>query len=96
MAVIVYIHRFDSFCMSKHSRTLSGGSVNEISCYCPGGSGVNILYIIGYNGCHILVYGCLQSGATYITEAAQPKITDALVTGIFKMWYGAFRLLVLL
>jgi len=63
--------------MEKGPRTLSGSSVNEISCYCPRGCGGNIPYTFDYKGCNILVYGCWWSSATHITEDARPKMIDA-------------------
>ena len=85
MAVIVNIYGFDCFGMLKGSQILSGSSVNEISCYCPGGCGGNIRYISAHTGCHILVYGWLCSTTTHITEDARPKIVDTLLMLIFKM-----------
>jgi hypothetical protein len=94
---IFYIHRFDCFWKANSSRTLSGSSVNEISCYCPSGCGRNIPYIFHNNGCNMLVYGCLWSSATHITEDARPKILAAPSTLIFKMGLvGALRFLILL
>jgi len=93
---MVYIHRFDCFCTIKGSRILGGSSVNEMSCYCPGGCGGNIPYLSAYKGCHLLVYGCLWSSATHITEDARPIIVDAALTLIFKLGKGAFRFLFLL
>jgi len=72
VAVFFYIHRFDCFCTSKGSSALSGGCVNETSCYCPGGCGGNIPYIFCDQGCHILVYGCLLSSASDIMFATGP------------------------
>jgi hypothetical protein len=75
--------------MLKGSRIHSGSSVNEISCYCPGGCGWNILYISAYKGCDLLLYGCFWWSTTYITKDARPNIVDALLTLIFRMWLGA-------
>jgi len=80
VAVIVYIHRFDCHSMLKGSRMLSGSSVNEISCYCPGGCGWNIPYISANKGCHILLDGCFWSSTTHITEDSRPNIVDAQLT----------------
>ena len=80
MAVIIYVHRFDCHHTLKGSGILGGSSVNEISCYCPGGCDLNILYISAYTGCHILFYGCFWSSTTHITEDARPNIVDALLT----------------
>ena len=77
MVVKVYIHRFYCFCMLNGSRTLSGSSVNEISCYCPGGCRGNISWFSASECCHVLVYQCLRSSATHITEDARPTIIDA-------------------
>jgi hypothetical protein len=85
VAVIAYIHHFDCYYTLKCSRILSGCSVNEISRYCPGGCGQNILYISGYKGGHILRYGCLWSSTTHITKVARPNIIEALLTLIFRM-----------
>ena len=71
---IVYRHGFDWFGMLRCSRILSGRSVIDISCYSPGGCGGNILYISAQKGCHILLYGCLWSSDTQITEDARPYI----------------------
>jgi len=90
VAVIVYIHRFDCYYTLKGSRILSGSSVNEISCYCPRGCGLNIPYISAYKGCHILLYGWLWSRTTHITEDARPNIVDSLLMLIFRMWLGAW------
>ena len=84
-AVIVYIHRIYCFGMLRSSQILSGSSLNEMSCYCPGECGRNIPYISAHKGCHNLVYGCLWSSVTEITEDFRPKIIDALLTLIFKM-----------
>jgi len=88
--VIVYIYRFDCYYTLKGSRILSGSSVNEISCYYPGGCGWNIVYISAYKGCHIVLYGCLWSRTTHITEDARPNIVDAVLMLIFRMWLGAW------
>jgi len=88
--VIVYIHCFDCYYTLKGSRILSGCSVNEISCYCPGGCDQDILYISAYTGCHILLYGCLWSSTTHITKDARPNIVEALLTLIFRMWLGVW------
>ena len=85
VAVIFYIHCFDSFCTSTSSRTLSGGYANGVSCFCRGGCGGNMLCIFTYTGCHVLVYGCLRSSASNITEAARPKIINAPKTLISKI-----------
>jgi len=85
MAITVYIHCFDCFCTPKDSRTLTGCSVNGLSCYCHGGCGRNIPYISAYKCCHSLVYECLWSSATHITKAARPRIVNALLTLIFNM-----------
>jgi len=39
VAVILYIHPFACYYTLKDPRILSGRSVNEIGCYCPGGCG---------------------------------------------------------
>jgi hypothetical protein len=39
MGDFVNIHRSDCYYTLKASSILSGRSVNEISCYCPGGGG---------------------------------------------------------
>jgi len=96
VAVLVYIHGFDCFGTLKGSRILRGSSVNEMSCYCPGGCGGNIPYISAQKGCYIQFSGCLWSSATYITVDARPKIVNAPLTLIFKMGQGAFRFLFLL
>jgi hypothetical protein len=88
VAVIVYIHHFDCYYTLKGSRILSGSSVNEISCYCPGGCGKNNPYISAYKRCQILLYACLQSRTTQITEDARPTIDDALLRLIFRIWLG--------
>ena len=85
-AVMVYIHRFESFHILKGSRILSGSCVNEISCYCPRGCGGNIPYISAYKGYHIHVYGCVRSSTTLITNDGRPKIVDAELTPICRMW----------
>jgi len=82
---MVYIYCFDCFYTVTGSRILSGRSVNEMSCYTPGGCGGNIPYISAYKGCHIVRYGCLRSSATNITENARPRIVDASLTLIFRM-----------
>jgi len=64
---------------------LGGSSVNEINCSCLGGCGGNISYIFAYKGCHILVYGCLWSSSTDITEDEREKIVDSPLKLIFKM-----------
>ena len=85
VAVMVYIHGFDSVGTLKGSQRLSGSSVNETSCYCPGECGGIIQYIFSSRVCHLLLYGCLWSSGTHITENATPKIVDALLTLIVKM-----------
>jgi hypothetical protein len=85
VAVVVYIHGFDSFGKLKYSRIISGSSVNEMSCYCPGGCGGNIPYLSVHTGSYYSVYGCLKSSATFITEDARPKIVHASLTVICKM-----------
>jgi len=78
------MHCFDCFCTSKSSRTLIGSSVNKVSCYCSGRCGRRIPYIFAYTYWNILVYGCLSSSATHITEDARPKI----VVFYFQNWVG--------
>jgi len=77
VAIMVYIPRIDCFYSLKGGRILSNSSVYEISCYCPGGCGGNILYISAYKGCLILLYGCWRSSDTKNTEDARPIIVDA-------------------
>ena len=85
MVVVVYIRRFDWFHTSKGSRTLGGSFVNQINCYCPGGGGGNIPYILVYEGCYMLIYGCLWSSATDITEGPRAKIVNTPLTHNVKM-----------
>jgi len=96
VVIIIYIYHFDCFSKSKGSRTLGGCSVNEIHCYCPRGCGGNIQYIFAHKGCHNLVYGCLWSSATHITNDARAKVIDAPLTLISKMGSGVFLFLFLL
>jgi len=90
VAVIFDIHRFDCFCMLTGSRTLSGSSVNEISCYCPGGCCRDIPCLSAYKGCCVLVSECLWSSATHITEDGRQKIIDAPLTLILSMGQGGY------
>ena len=52
---------------------LSGSSVNEISCYCPGGCGYNILYISAYTGCHVLLMDACHQAPLIL-----PKMQDQI------------------
>jgi hypothetical protein len=90
VAVIVYTPSFECYYTLKGSRILSGSSVNERSCYCTGGCGLNIMYISAYEGCHILLYGCFWSSTTNITEDARPIIVDAWLSLNFRMWLGVW------
>ena len=85
LVIIANIHCFNWFCRSKGSRTPGGSSVNEFSCYCPGGCGGNIPYIFAYNACNNLIWDCLWSSATHITQDASAEIVDAPLTLIFNM-----------
>ena len=96
MAVIVYIHHFDCLCTLKGSRTLGSSSVNEISCYCPGGWPGNILCLSVYKCCHGLGYGSMRLSATHITEDAGLKIVDAPLMRMFRMGQGGYRHLLFL
>jgi len=78
--------------MLKGLRILSGCSVYEVSCYCPGGYGRNIPYISADKGCHILVYEYVSSSATYITEDASRTIISVPLMLILKVRWGAFGL----
>ena len=49
-----------------------------------------MLYILADKGCEILLYGCLWSSTTHITEDARLIIFDALFTLSFRMWLGAW------
>jgi len=91
VAVIVYIHCCDCFCMLKGARTLSSSSVNKIGCYCPGGCCGNIAFLSTYKGCHVLVQEYFWSCATHITEDARPEIVDARLTLIFTMGQQVYR-----
>jgi hypothetical protein len=86
VALIVNIHGFDRIGMPEGSRILGGSSVNTMYRHSHREDGGNIPYISTNSGCNILVYGCLGSSATYITEDARPMIIDPPSTVISKMW----------
>jgi len=85
VAVTVYVHRFDCFCMVNGSRKLSSSFVHELCCYCPGGCGGNIPYISAYQGCHIIVDGCFWSSATHIGKM-QHQTSLMLLWHPFSNW----------
>jgi len=88
VAIMVYIHRFDCFCIVKGSSILSSSSVNEIRSCFPRGCRGNILYISANTGCHTLVYECLISSAPHVTEHARPNIVDTPLTFNFRIYWG--------
>jgi len=96
VAIIVYIHHFDCFCILKGLRIHSGSSINEGNCDCSGGCRRNILYLSMYKDCHVQIYECLWSSATHITEHARPKMVNGPLTLIFTTGHGLYCYLLFL
>jgi len=61
---------------------------NKCSCDCPGGCGWTIACLSAYKGYQNLVYRCLQSFTTKITQDSRPQIIVALLMLIVKMGQG--------
>jgi len=76
VSVSVNMQSYDRFYRHKPSGTLNPSLENELSSICPGGCHGNISYLSGYKGCQLMVYRCLWSSATWITQDAWPEIVD--------------------
>jgi len=79
MAANVYIWSFERFHSLKCSGSLSCSIENEWSCNCLGGCQRTISCLSAYKGCQNLVYRCLWSFTTKITQDTWPTIIVALL-----------------
>jgi hypothetical protein len=93
MAAHSYIWIFDRFYRLKHLGSLKCSIENELRCDCPEGCRGTISCLSAYKGSQNLVFRCLKSFASKITQDSGPKIIVALLTLIVKMGQGEYRIL---
>jgi hypothetical protein len=93
MAANSYIWSFDQLYRLKRLGSLSCRVENELSCDCPGGCCGTISCLSAYKGSQNLVFRCLRSFASKITQDSGPKIIVALFKIIVKMGQGEYGLL---
>jgi hypothetical protein len=96
MSANSYIWSFDQFYRLQQLGSLSCRVENELSCDCPGGRHGTISCLSAYKGSQNLVFRCLRSFASKITQGSGPKIIVALLKIIVKMGQGEYRMLLCL
>jgi hypothetical protein len=92
MAANSYIWSFDWLYRLKRLGSLSCSIESELSCDCPRGCRGTISFLSANKGSQNLVFTCLQSFASKITQDSGPKIIVALLTLTVKMGQGEYRI----